>query len=161
MGRRSKQRSGPRELPAHWAYRPGPRSYRRALRANLRWGLAWGLTAAVGFSLWASGIALLRGSTRFEQYGVALGTVIVTYLSAGVVGGVLLGLGRPLLRWRLGSVVVGALVGIAFYTAIGISVDGIRLETFVLGAAIGVLGGGLAGAFWWERPTADPGNPAA
>jgi hypothetical protein len=160
MSRRLRKRARARPLPAHWNYRPAPPGWTTRARTNVRWALGWSIPMALAYCAWAGVVALLQGSTHFDQFGVTLWTVMGTYLASALVAGILLGLCRPLLRWRLGAVVVGAVAGTSVYSAIGISMAGLQPTSFVVGTLCGVLVGGVLGWSWW-RPPEDAASAAA
>lgn len=78
------------------------------LAANLRWGIRWGLLFAAALSSWAALLFAIRGFQEFRKLEVTMPRVIAFYLVSGSVAGVILGLCRPLLKWRSGAGVVGA-----------------------------------------------------
>lgn len=78
--------------------------------------------------------------------------IIATYYAVGVVGGTVLGLCRPFTASRAGAIAVGAVVGVVFYTGIGISMDrGFSLSTLGTGAVIGVPMGAYLANHWWRK----------
>lgn len=110
---------------------------------NLKWGLAWGLAYAVMFSAFIVVMAVLRGSTTYPHLGVTTETVVAVYFVVGLAGGAMLGLLRPLLRYRLGVAFVGWIVATIVYTGAGISMDGWGLRQLAFGSALGALVGPL------------------
>jgi len=116
--------------------------------ANLRWGATLGLTGAAGLSLFVLVLAALRGSTEYPQYGMTTWSVIESYFVVGLPAGLLVGLLRPLLRWRVGGALVGYLAAAVIYCGIGIIMDGVSRTTLIVGALCGI-GGAVAGAMWW------------
>ena len=104
---------------------------------------------ATAFSVYVLLLTLLRGSARFETYGMTTWGIIATYYGAGLAVGALVGVLRPLTRWALGAVMVGAVGGICVYGAIAYAMDG-RLEPdFAL--TVGPLVGGAAGYITWRN----------
>ena len=113
---------------------------------NLIVGIAWGLAMALIFSLLILGLAVLRGSTRYEQYGTTTWGIIESYFGAGVLGGSVYGLLRPLAAaGRLGATVVGVLVGPFVYGAVAVAMDGPRAFFSFEAIVPGVLVGGIVG----------------
>jgi hypothetical protein len=96
-------------------------STRAAVTDNVRWGAGLGLIFGAIYSVIALGIYATRGSRPFATNGVSLLALIAAYFGGGLAAGVVIGLFRPLLRWRLGAMVVGFIgaipVGAAFRTA--------------------------------------------
>ena len=76
---------------------------------NLVWGLGWGLGVAAGFSMFALLVVAFRGGDELQRNGTTPASLLAAYCGAGLVGGVLLGLTRPLLRWRAAAIVLGPL----------------------------------------------------
>lgn len=122
----------------------------RPLLTDLRWGLGRALVFATALSAWVLLLSALRGSPRFDRYGMTAWQIAATYYAVGAVGGTLLGLWRPFTRTRAGATAVGALVGTVFYTGVGISMDGgLSRSALVGGMVIGVpMGGFLAFRSW-------------
>lgn len=122
----------------------------------MKWGLAWALALATFFSAWVLLLAALRGSAKFEQYGMTVGEIVGAYYATAVVVGTLLGLCRPFTRTRPGAMAVGSLVGTALYSGIGVSMDGFKPSTFLMGAIIGIpMGALLARKFWKQENPRD------
>ena len=127
--------------------RPSP----RLLVADVRWGLGWALAMATVFSAWVLLLTAMRGSARFDTYGMTAWQIIEVYYATACVAGLILGVCRPFTQKRVGAIAVGAALGTAVYTGIGISLDGVSSSTFLLGAFVGVPMGGLAGNGHWKR----------
>ena len=113
------------------------------LARNLRWGLTWGLAVATVFSLYVLALTVMRASTRFDAYGMTTWTIILTYLGAGTVAGLAIGLLRPLTRWSIGAILTGSIGGICVYGAISFAMDGRVDPVFAL--VVGIPVGGAAG----------------
>lgn len=91
---------------------PGVASDKPRLIANLRWGIRWGLLFAAILGSWAVIVFAIRGFKEFAKLEVTISAVIGFYFVSGSVAGVILGLCRPLLKWRSGAGVVGAVSAI-------------------------------------------------
>ena len=91
---------------------------------NIGWGLAWGCGYAVFFSVIALLIYLFGASTPFQANRTTLPVVLLAYLTGGLIGGVLVGLLRPLNRWKRGAALMGLVGASAAYSAIGIAASG-------------------------------------
>ena len=85
---------------------PPRRAYPVVLR-NLTWGSLWGLFLGGLYSLAGSAVYVLKGSSAADPGGVSLADIVSTYLLGGMAGGAIVGLLRPLTRWRTGAAVVG------------------------------------------------------
>jgi hypothetical protein len=75
--------------------------------------------------------------------------MLLVYVVAGTLAGILLGLGRPLAKFHIGAMVVGAFIGICTYGSAGIAIYGVPthwhgaewFSTVVIGVVIGAFGG--------------------
>jgi hypothetical protein len=102
-------------------------------------GLAWGAAAAVVYSI----IALLLfalGEARGEAppaHFPSLSSIVVSYAAGFLAAGTLVGLLRPLARFPLGAMLLGALGALCVYGAVGVPVLGFPLRPahFLLGLA--------------------------
>jgi hypothetical protein len=120
---------------------------------NLAWGLRYGVAFAVLFSLLVGVLAILRGSDWNSTYQVSTLSVVLGYCIAGVLGGLLVGLLRPIATGRFGGTIVGMLTGAFVFSAIMIAADGIGgfrpgstiLPGTLMGGALGFQFGGEAG----------------
>jgi hypothetical protein len=91
------------------------------VQLNLRWGLRWGVWMAAGFSVLALvivGIAWLSSGGRARGFSV-LPFVLGAYWVGGLVGGVILGVLRPVTAWPLGAMIVGFVIAFCVYAACG------------------------------------------
>lgn len=128
----------------------------RVLR-NLGWGLGMALAGASALSLWVLLISLLTGSTEFEKYNMTTWTIIGTYYVAALLIGTLIGLLRPLTRWRPGAVALGLIGGFIGYSAVGIAMDGWQDFQWWIAAGPGAFVGGAC-AWIWTRPSKAKGK---
>ncbi len=132
------------------------------VRDNLRWALGWGLVFATAFSVWVLVLSVLNLSTHWPGLGLSTWEIIGAYYLAAVLGGTMVGLLRPLTRWRLGSFVVGSVGGTIVYGAIGVAMGIAQKEpwpvTIILAGILGVLVGGGLAVVWHDsdRPAAAP-----
>jgi hypothetical protein len=101
-----------------------------------------------GFSLFVTVLFLFRGQAPFHANGTTYGATVLTYLAAGVVGGVSLGVALPLARWRWGSALAGGIAAIPVYGSVVVVQSGPPWTwdrwdlTFVIVAGL-VVGGGV------------------
>ena len=95
-----------------------------ALSSNLLWGLLSGLGAAVFFSLIAAVLYALASFRDISGGGVPLSTVIASYLLAGAVGGIVLGLLKPIVRRWWGAALAGTAIAFVLAFAIEVSSNG-------------------------------------
>ena len=128
----------------------------QTLRANLRWGLLWAAWIVAGFSLIPLAIYAVRGDEPFRQRGVTLGTVLLSYVAAGAMGGVTIGLLRPLSASRIGGAIVGNLVAFMVFVVGGIWYYGFpqhwEAGDWVVVAGLSVIFGTYLGITAWEKP---------
>jgi hypothetical protein len=107
-----------------------------------------GLFMATAFSILVLILALLRRSWYFDTYGMSAAQIIAGYYGAAVIGGITAGLLWPLTRWKLGSFVVGTVVGFIFYDCLGFLMYGWGSHLLWVGGIAGVIvGGGLGVVF--------------
>lgn len=95
------------------------------------------------------------GSDPFERNGVTLLSVVVTYVTIGVVGGGIVGILRPFTRHRLGAHAVGFIVGLLGAAGITVVLAGSPLTWEVPQwgsiAVVGSAAGWLVGSELWNR----------
>ena len=115
---------------------------------QVRDGVKWGLIAGLGFAAIAAGLFILRLGAALNHSPTLLARVILLYLVAGPLAGIVVSLLRPLARWAVGAGIIGACAAIPAYAGMMIAVDGpgsIRSDGawgfIVLGAAIGATAG--------------------
>lgn len=81
-----------------------------AIVKNLEWGLRWGLTIATGFTV----IGLIGNFGCYldprASCEPSLASLVGFYFVAGVCGGFVLGLLRPITKYLAGAMVVGVLI---------------------------------------------------
>ena len=129
----------------------------RAWIVDLRWGV-WQSLVLTGICLSPAAfvfvVSLITGRLARGQ-SVQAGKVLVLYLALAIVGGVVLGVCRPMLRTRGGTLAVGAFVGAAMFVGLGISADAAEVGRarllgifVVLGAVVGALTAAYMRARW-------------
>ena len=116
------------------------------LLRNLAWGLGWSLAMAAMFCVWASIVAVLNGGRlQFKNFDTTLGEVVLAYLLAGAIAGIILGACRPFLKRREATWWVSGVIGVAAFGAIGTSMMGppTTWDSVIIAAviAIGASGG--------------------
>jgi cytochrome bd-type quinol oxidase subunit 2 len=130
--------------------RPSPPVYRTYsnVREDVGGSVAMGLLMATGFSAFVLVMALLRGSTVYDDVGgMRTWQIIVFYYSAGVVGGIVHGLLRPLRERYWGKLLTAYLLlflvygggTIAFWPMMSQDFDSPRLTLGLMLKAWGVL----------------------
>jgi hypothetical protein len=117
----------------------------------------YGLLLAGILSIWVLSLAILTGSMTLSVRGTRVGalTIIAVYLAGGGIGGAIVGALLPLVRWRLGSVLVGIIAvlplaaGITYSLAVA-SAPGMDWITMIIGAVVlgGILGPAYREMFW-------------
>jgi hypothetical protein len=108
-------------------------------------------------SIWVLILAILSGSTTLSVRGTRVGalTIIAVYLAGGGLGGAIVGVLLPLVRWRLGSVLVGIIAvlplaaGVTYSLAVA-SAPGMDWITMTIVAVVlgGILGPAYREMFW-------------
>ena len=91
---------------------------------NLRWGVAAGLFFAALYSLYVTLLYLIRGPDPFDANETTLGQVIAVYFAGGIAGGAIVGVLRPLAKWRIGAAVVGVVAAVPVFLGIALSLEG-------------------------------------
>ena len=115
---------------------------RHQIGADVFWGIAIGLAMATFYSIIAVTIYVLRAGAPFHEAGIGWGVTLGAYWVGGAVGGVLLGLLRPLTRNNAGAVFAGILVAIPVFTAIAVALADISWIAVLICAVIfGTMGG--------------------
>lgn len=148
-----------------------------ALKTDLTWGITAGLVGAACLCVIAANpvlfiflLALMTYTsqrsgvaTSFfvpETVGIGLRVLWVfpLYLAAGMVGGSLIGLCRPLARWRFGATVLGMAAGTILYWAMGpvvaafTDMQAFSLEHLLISVGLGSFVGGTVAFREWEPP---------
>lgn len=132
-------------------------SYQRSMLNDIIWGLRWGIVFAAGFSFFALVLIAVTSGEILEEQNLSVGFVLLWYWVAGVVGGTLLGLLRPLTKRRLGSTLCGSIimlvVGLLTARMLGGAWWGENGVAGLIGMLFGTtLSGALGGYFYWEPP---------
>jgi hypothetical protein len=114
---------------------------------NIVWGLRRSMAVAAGFAAFVIVEYLLLGPRTTGRIGVTLPAILSIYVCGGLAAGIVLGVGRPWAKIRVGAVIIGVFVGICVYGSAGIIIDG--LPSHWDGAAwfAAILVGGIIGAF--------------
>ena len=116
-------------------------------------GIGYGLGMAVIFSAFVGVMAVIRGSTHYDDPPTSTLQIIRSYFIAGTLGGALFGVLRPIARiGRLGAVLVGLVIGPFVYGAVGIAVG--LTAGFASASTIipGLIVGGALGFQLGKRP---------
>ena len=104
---------------------------------------------AVGFAVIVSVEYLFLGPRTTGRIGVTLPTMLLMYAGAGVLAGIVLGIGRPLGRTHIGAIILGVFVATCAYGSAGIAIYGLPnhwhgaewFSTIFVGMVIGAFGG--------------------
>lgn len=122
------------------------------LLTSLKWGLRWGLTIALGFT--AIGvIGSIGGYFGGKGTNEPLANLVGFYFIAGVCAGLLLGLLRPLTKYKAGAMLVGTCVvaiSLALLDYIYVATDGWKLVDTILVAFGSLVGGPVATLMIWH-----------
>lgn len=120
---------------------------------RLMWGLRYGMAFGSAFSFLGVVIFLLNGWHTSAVIGVDLFAVIAFYLVGGVVAGLLLGIFKPLVKWRAGAAAVGVLIAVPVLEMTQILFEGLHVpNAFELREVmtVGVLMGVVVGIGYYE-----------
>jgi len=119
------------------------------IRRNIKWGVSGGLGIAACYCVWVIGIYLIRGDEPFTRQGATLGKVLAVYVWGGALGGLIVGLLRPMAEDEVGALVVGLLAGIPIAAGIVTCVVGwpwsakerhiFPMWVLIVGAVVGFL----------------------
>ena len=106
-----------------WAVRryPVERRDHVAIRDSVQEGVRTGLFMALGIAAIAAVILTVRAIAGYKTQEFGLVTILLLfagYLLGGILAGATAGLLRPLVRWPLGTMLVGIIGGIIVYGAI-------------------------------------------
>jgi hypothetical protein len=129
-----------------------PRFVRRIIR-DITHCIAGGVSVGVFFCLIALVIFLFRGHRPFDSNHVSVARALGTYLMAGALGGLVVGLALPLARWMPGAALVAFLAAFVVWFCIGRSmypqepVVATLKTSAVLGAAFGLP---MGVGFWYQ-----------
>lgn len=116
----------------------------RGLLKRIGWSVVGGIAVALLFSAWATAYYVLRPTATADHLRVGLAELILVYLLAGVIGGVMFGMAVPLHRWRAGSALLGFLTALPLY--LGASLVVIPQPEWIRAMITGVLLAALIGA---------------
>jgi hypothetical protein len=109
-------------------------------------GVFCGLAMATCFSAWVLLLVLLRGSPWFDKYQMSAWQIVAAYYAAGLLGGLVFGVLWPLSRTSWGAVVLGSLIGVIAYAAVGMIMHGaLSWQSVHDGMVLGVPIGGFVG----------------
>lgn len=136
---------------------------RHSFGENIIWGMGMGLAMAALLSLFVIVLFVARPHRLEEEYGLTLGTLILTYCIGGLGGGFIVGSMRPLSRWRVGAIATRIVSATFVYGAIGVAISGPiakwREEEWIVATVLGLVGGSVIGNRMWEDdvyPTLPP-----
>lgn len=79
----------------------------RSFAGRLVWGARWGAIFGLAFVLIAIGLYAVSRQDAFEAHHTSFGKMALAYFFGGVSAGVIVGLLRPLARWKAGAALVG------------------------------------------------------
>ena len=117
-------------------------------------GVVLGVSLGVFFCLIALASFVFRGNAPFDANYVSVARVLGTYLMAGALGGLVVGLTLPLTRWMPGAALVAFLAAFAVWFFVGRSISpqeplqATLKMSAVLGAAFGLP---IGIGFWYQE----------
>ena len=129
------------------------------VKRNMRWGAGAGFLLGCVYSVIALVIHATKGREPFEANDASLASVLFVYLGGGVVGGAIIGLLRPLAKWRFGAVIMGIAamlpisLGVNLAVSPGISEWTIHNVNKTL--LVAIILGGLGGYVSWDTSNRD------
>jgi hypothetical protein len=94
------------------------------MSTDIKTGVVSGLIIATVYSVYTIVLFITRGTAPFDANGVTPAGVIAAYYGGGLVAGGIVGVFRPLLRWRLGATFVGIVAAFAVFAGIGMANEG-------------------------------------
>lgn len=125
---------------------------RRNLLSDLRWGAIWGLLIALCLNVILAVMAVIHGPQLFERYATSFPAVAVLYLGGGLLGGLVVGLFRPLSRWRLGGAAMGVMAALPIGLGVRLMRSGLApwemRDTLTLAIFALALGGTIGWVYW-------------
>jgi len=124
--------------------RNGIPAFARRILRDIAIGVVMGVSMGVFFCLIALAIVLFRGHQPFDANQVSLVRLLSTYLLAGALGGLVVGIALPLTRWMPGAALVAFAAAFVLWFCVGWSINpreplvSILHTSAVLGAAFGL-----------------------
>lgn len=98
------------------------------ITTNLEWGLWYGVAMACAYSAIAILLFVVRGPRAFVHNGVSLASTIAVYAIGGILGGLILGLLRPLTRYLFGVLLAAIAVSAPLFGGILVATRGVPWE---------------------------------
>ena len=131
-------------------------NFRRPFRTvtiinNLKWGVRWGLIIAIAFTGIAVVVTVIAGPD--PRGGPSVLSFISFYFLGGTVGGLLVGLLRPLIAHKAGAIFVGTIVAAAVLSLLDylfVSKDHWQTVDTELVAILSLIGGPVTTLMIWE-----------
>lgn len=124
------------------------------MRRNMRQFIAFGVAAATIYSVYAMILFAFRGAAPFQAHGTTLVMILLTYYTAGIIGGALLGALVPLTRSLPGLIAVVTLVAWLVYVCTFVTLKGPfwtwSAEQWMDSMILGLLIGPVVGVGWWK-----------
>lgn len=123
------------------------------LARNLRWGIKWGVVMSGAFCLFTIAGFILNGLRPPSDSHITLGKAFAVDVTGPLASGIILGIFRPLLRWRAAAIVIGVLAGAFYFAELNFlfegPVSGWNVGDWVMIGVLGtVMGGGFANEMW-------------
>ncbi len=123
---------------------------------NLRWGLKWGVAMAAGFTVIALALTGVDSLSRTPNPNPPpLADLVGIYVLAGIGGGLIVGLLRPITKYLAGAMIVGTAIAALWISLIAVRLvvtDGSwGMVDVVLIGIYSLTTGPLAGYIFWRR----------
>jgi hypothetical protein len=120
---------------------------------NLKWGLRWGLIVAIAFTGIVVVVALVAGPPPEPSGGPTVPSLIGFYFLGGTIGGLLVGILRPVTAHKAGAIVVGTIVTAVLLTVLEylyVMKDRWTMVDTVLVTFLSLVGGPITALMIWE-----------
>jgi hypothetical protein len=83
------------------------------------------MVVAAGFAAIMSVEYVFLGSGTIARIGVTLPTILLMYVGAGLLAGIVLGVGRPLGKTHIGAIILGIFVATCVYGSACVAIYGL------------------------------------
>lgn len=98
--------------------------HKSSLAEDVRWGMGYGIFMAGFYSVIAVVSLLIHGVAPLSQFSTALGSAVLFYFASGVLGGVILGILRPLTQNVFGAMLAAIPIALVALTGAWVVAEG-------------------------------------